>query len=479
MAGHWQGNSSSRAAKSTSSMKQIECDLAVIGGGPAGLMAAGTSARLGARTVLIECAKAGGESLWSGGVPSATLIQSARVYEMVQRAAEFGVNIESPKVRWSAITLRIAAVRDEIRALERARAKELGLSPLIGQARFLNQNSVAVVTKDGEVIVTARRFVLATGAKPEAPSIAGLEECGYMNPSDLYDLPSLPRSLLFIGGGPVACELAHCFARLGTRVTLVHKGSRLLEREDEDVSEAAAKILRAGGVDVHLRATLLEAGRDEKGAWLKLEDEKLRASKIVLAMGKKCDLADLNPDTSGVKWETNGVRVDAYLRAAPTVWACGDVTGGPYSTHRAVQQARIAAQNALLRTPVPNSEQALPRVTYLDPEIASVGLLEREAEAAGAKVYRVPFSGLHRAIIVGETSGFCKILASPSGRILGASIVGAGAGEQIAMLAQCVRDGILMQELSEAVFAYPTMGEITRLAAQQYLRALLKEPLSS
>jgi pyruvate/2-oxoglutarate dehydrogenase complex dihydrolipoamide dehydrogenase (E3) component len=300
-----------------------------------------------------------------------------------------------------------------------------------------------------------------------------LAESDFLTHENLYDLPSLPRSLVFLGGGPVACEFAQAFARLGTRVMLVQKGTRVLEREDDDVSAEALKSLRAAGVEVHLNSTVLAAGRDEKGAWLQLENETLRAAHLVVAVGKVCDLSGLNAEAAGVRWTERGVEVDAYLRAARNLWACGDVTGAPYFTHRAEYQGRIAAQNALLPVRAKADDRALPRVTYLDPEVASVG----EGESAQTKTYRVPFATLDRAIIAGETQGFCKISASHSGRIVGASIVGASAGEIIALLAQCVRDGVLISELGEAVFAYPTLSEIAHRAGQQYFQELLRQPL--
>jgi pyruvate/2-oxoglutarate dehydrogenase complex dihydrolipoamide dehydrogenase (E3) component len=189
------------------------------------------------------------------------------------------------------------------------------------------------------------------------------------------------------------------------------------------------------------------------------------------ATGKVCDLSGLNVEAAGVRWNERGVETDAYLRASKTVWACGDVVGAPYFTHRAEYQGRIAAQNALLPVRAKTSDRALPRVTYLDPEIASVGSLQ------GERVFKVAFASLDRAIIEGETQGFCKIVTGNSGRIVGASIVGANAGELIALMAQCVRDGVLIQELGEAVFAYPTLAEIAHRAGQSYFTELLKQPL--
>jgi pyruvate/2-oxoglutarate dehydrogenase complex dihydrolipoamide dehydrogenase (E3) component len=277
--------------------------------------------------------------------------------------------------------------------------------------------------------------------------------------------------MIILGGGPVACEFAQAFARFGTKVTILQRDAGVLPLEDEDVSAEALRILKIAGVEVRLSSTVLEAGEENGETWLRLEDETLRAAHVLAATGKVCDLTGLNVEAAGVRWNERGVEIDAHLRASKTVWACGDVVGAPYFTHRAEYQGRIAAQNALLPVRAKTSDHALPRVTYLDPEIASVG------SSQGERVFKIAFASLDRAIIEGETQGFCKIVTGKSGRIVGASVVGANAGELVALLAQCVRDGVLIQELGEAVFAYPTLAEIAHRAGQSYFTELLKQPL--
>lgn len=465
-------------------MNMQEFDLAVIGAGTGGLVSAFLGDSLGARVALIEKNKVGGECLWTGCVPSKTLIKSARVYETCKRASEFGVHVEKPRVIWGAVKLRIADVRDDIKKNERDELAKSKIEIIQGAAQFEDQNTLIISGKNGEQRIQAQKFILATGSKPRIPQIEGLDETGFIIYEQIYTLPTLPRSLIFIGGGPVACELAQAFARFDSKVTILQSGPTLLPNEDADVSAFVAQMLQQDGVIVHLNADVKSAAIDGERKRVDFktdgETQQVAASEIVVATGKEVDLSDLNIGATGASWTSQGVDTDAFLKAAPNVWACGDVTGKFLFTHVAEAQGKIAAQNALLPLKKKWDERVVPWTTFTDPEIARVGLTETEARAHGGevKVYRQEFSKLDRAIIEGDARGFLKVVTSGSGRILGAHIVGPSAGELIHGFVAAVRDGTLIQEFAETIHVYPTLSEIGHRAGNEYFQDILKNELA-
>ncbi|HVF84916.1 MAG TPA: FAD-dependent oxidoreductase, partial [Abditibacteriaceae bacterium] len=456
-------------------------DLVVIGAGTGGLVSAVGAKALGANVVLIERERVGGECLWTGCVPSKTLIKSARVFETINRAAEFGVHIEKPKLVWNAVKLRIKDVRDEIKKLEREELQKANLEVITGEASFVDANTLRVVGKNGEQTICAKKFILATGSKPNIPDVEGLRETGFITYADVYDLPNLPRSLITLGGGAVACEMAQALARFGTKVTILQQGERLLPKEDKEVSQATYRILEQSGVVVHLNAKAVRAGRGEDRAWIEFEKDnqtqRVEGSRIMIAAGKIVDTSSLKLSAIGVQSDARGVVVDEHLRTTvPNIWACGDVTGSLLFTHVAEAQAKIAVQNALLPLKARWDARVVPWTTFLDPEIAHLGLTEEEAriEYSNVKVYRQHFKTLDRAIIEGETEGFLKVVCSPAGRVLGAHIVGANAGELIHNWIAAVRDGALIEEFGEAIHVYPTLSEIGHRVGNASYQELLE-----
>ncbi len=456
-------------------------DLAVIGAGTGGLVSAVGAKALGADVVLIERERVGGECLWTGCVPSKTLIKSARVFETIKRAEEFGVHIEKPKLVWNAIKLRIKDVRDEIKKLEREELNKANLEVVTGEASFIDANTLRVVGKSGEQTIRAKKFILATGSKPKIPALEGLRETGFITYADVYDLPNLPRSLVVLGGGAVACEMAQALARFGVKVTILQQDERLLTKEDAEVSQAAHRVLENSGVAVHLKAKAMRAGEGEDRAWVEFEKDnqtqRVEGSKILVAVGKTVDVSSLKLDGIGVQSNERGLIVDEHLRTTtPNVWACGDCVGGLLFTHVAEAQAKIAVQNALLPLKAKWDARVVPWTTFLDPEIAHLGLTEEEArlEYSNPKIYRQSFKTLDRAIIEGETEGFLKVVCSPSGRVLGAHIVGANAGELIHQWIAAVRDGALIEEFGEAIHVYPTLSEIAHRAGNASYQELIE-----
>ena len=471
------------------SSMQTNTDVAVIGGGTAGLVSSAVAASLGARATIIESDKVGGECLWRGCVPSKTLLKSARVFHTVKGAAEFGVHLEKPRLIWSAVKLRLADVRDEIKANEREALQKSSVQIVNGRARFLDANTLEISNKSGVGKLTAKKFVLATGSAPRIPKIEGLEEVGWIAPDGLFDKPNLPKSLIFIGGGPVSIEMAQAFARFGTKVTVLQNAERILQKEEPEISALMLKLLRAEGITIHLEAAATRADWDgeRKRIWFDMPDEKnqsVSAGEIVVSIGKTPVYQNLGLEKIGVKADAKGIGVDAHLKtSAANVWACGDATGGPYFTHVAENQGKIAGANAVLPAPLAQKldNRGLSWVTFTDPEVAHLGqTLEQAKQEWGesTRAWHIPFSELDRAIIEGETSGFARIITTGSGRIVGAHIAGAHAGEIIGSLIIPIREGALIGEFAEAMFPYPTLSEIVHKAGNAYYQELLASNLA-
>jgi pyruvate/2-oxoglutarate dehydrogenase complex dihydrolipoamide dehydrogenase (E3) component len=460
-------------------------DIAIIGGGTAGLVSGFLAKELGANTVLIERARVGGECLWTGCVPSKTLLKTARVFDTVKRASEFGIHLEKPRLVWSAVKLRLADVQDDIRALEKREIAKSGLEIIRGEASFLDANTLKINGSDGQQIISAKGFILATGSRNIVPPIDGLQETGFLTNQTIFDIPSVPRSLLIVGGGPVACEMAQAFARFGSKVTILQNGARLLPRDDADISVEAQRVLAQEGIEVFCNVEVLRAGVIETKKWLEFrvgkgETQRIEGSEIFVAVGKVADVSALGLENAGVKHDEKTVEVDAYLRtSAKNIWACGDVCGLFQFTHFAEHAAKVAVQNALLPLKKKLDSRVVPWTTFLDPEVAHVGSNEDEAcrDHPNCRVFRVPFSELDRAIIEGEARGFLKVVTSDSGRILGAHIIGPGAGEIIHAFVPAVRDGMLLSEFAETIHVYPTLSEISHRAGNEWYREVLERKI--
>lgn len=460
-------------------------DIAIIGGGTAGLVSGVLAKELGANAVLIEREKIGGECLWSGCVPSKTLIKAARVFDTVKRASEFGIHLEKPRIVWSAIKLRLADVQDEISAHEKTEIAQCGLEIARGDAQFLDANTLRINGKDGETTISAKKFILATGSRNDIPQIEGLEETNFLTNATLFDVPSVPRSLLIIGGGPNGCEMAQAFTRFGSKVTILQKGARLLPRDDEEISAEAQRVLAQEKIEIHCDATIEKAGIDDAKKWLDFrvgdgEIQRIEADEIFVATGKTADVSSLRLENAGVECDGGFVKTDSHLKAsAKNIWACGDVCGPYRFTHTAEYEAKIAVQNALLPLKTSVDFRAVPWTTFLDPEVAHVGLNEEEAhrEHGEIRVFRADFSGVDRAIIEGEARGFLKVVCSGSGRVLGAHIIGTSAGEIISLFVTAVKNGALLSEFAETIFVYPTLCEIAHHAGNEWFRELLKEKI--
>ena len=461
-------------------------NLIVIGAGSAGLVAAYLAAILQARVTLVERDRMGGECLNTGCIPSKALIHAARQAAQIRRAGELGlraqVEVDFARVmEHVAEVVRAIAPHDSVERFAR-----LGVECLRGTARLISPHSVEVQTDATVQTITARAIVLATGSRPAVPSIPGIERTGYLTSDTVWALRELPRRLLVLGGGPVACELAQCFARFGSHVEMVEKLPRLLPREDEDVSRLLGERFAAEGIVVHAGC---EAARfivnDNTKALVVAAAERettLAFDALLCATGRVPNATGYGLEELGLRINASGaIETDAFMRTTcDSVYACGDIAGPYQLTHAASHQATQATLNALFgRFRRWRADRAvLPQVTFTEPEVARVGLNESEARVQNIAfdVTRHGFDELDRAITDHAGGGFIKVLTEPGkDRMVGATIVGQHAGEIIAELTLAMQHGLGLGKILDTIHAYPTYAEAVRLVAAQWKQAHLSD----
>ncbi len=448
-------------------MDKITCDICIIGAGSGGLSVAAGAAQMGARTVLVEGHKMGGDCLNYGCVPSKALLAAAHAAHAQETGAAFGVAPQVPQVDFAGAKDHVARAIATIAPHDSVeRFEGLGVRVIQAWGRFTGPRTLEA----GGFEITARRFVIATGSGPFVPPIPGLDGVPYMTNETVFDLRDRPDHLIVIGGGPIGMEMAQAHRRLGCRVTVI-EAARALGREDPELATVALDALRAEGIEIR-EDTAVTAVAGQAGAiTVSTAAGDVQGSHLLVAVGRKVHLDRLNLDAAGVAHTPRGVTVDARLRSTNRrIYAIGDAAGGAQFTHLAGYHAGLVIRSALFGLPAKARTDHIPRATYTDPELAQVGLTEAEARRAhGAKVeiHRVPFSGNDRAIAQGRTTGFLKLMVV-GGRPVGVSIVGPQAGELIALWALVIANRLKLSAVANMVAPYPTLGEIGKRAAGAY-----------
>lgn len=456
-------------------------DIIVIGGGTAGLVTAAGAANLGAKVALIEREALGGDCLWTGCVPSKALIAFARKYREAGGGRQEGAPRSSA---WPEAVAWMRSARERIAQHDDPeRFREMGVDVILAPARLAGPERVEV---DGRLL-RARRIVLAMGSAPAIPPIPGLAEAGFLTHVTAVDHPppTLPASIAILGGGPIGLEFAQTYARLGAAVTVLELLPEVLPQEDPEVGRFIRERLMAEGIAVLTGFRAREVRREGAlKAIVGADGQRIVADELFVATGRRPNTRDAEPARAGVELDDQGaVRVNAKLETtALGIWAAGDVTGGLQFTHVADYMARVVVQNALTPLKTRADYRVVPWVTFTDPEVARVGLTADEAAAAGgeggerAEVHRYGFADLDRAIVEGAATGFAKVVARRNGTILGATVVGRGAGELIMEFVLAMRHGIKLPALSRTIHPYPTMSEIVKRTADNYYRAKLSGP---
>ena len=468
-----------RALGAYSKPRRFDTNLVVIGAGSAGLVAALIAATVKAKVTLVERHRMGGDCLNTGCVPSKALIRSARIADYARRAPEFGLEAMDVKVDFRRVMERVQAVVKTIEPHDSVeRFTSLGVDCLQGQARIRSPWEVEV---DGRTITT-RNIIIASGARPRVPDIPGLAGLDYLTSDTVWEIREAPRRLLVLGAGPIGCELAQAFARLGCQVTLATHAARVLPREDVEVSDRVAAVFAAQGMTVLTGHEPQAFGTGDDGQRVTFRTAygecQLQFDRLLLAVGRHANVEDLGLEALGIGLTRTGtVVVDDYLRTrVPTIFACGDVAGPYLFTHMASHQAWYAAVNALFgRFRSFKVDYAIvPWATFTDPEVARVGLNEREAveRDIACEVTRYDIDDLDRAIADGEAHGFIKVLTEPGrDRILGATIVGYHAAELLPEFVLAMKHGIGLNKILGTIHVYPTLGESNRFLASEWRKA--------
>ena len=447
-------------------------DICVIGAGAGGLSVAAAAAAFGVPVVLVEKSRLGGECLYTGCVPSKALIAAAKRVRGLAEAEAFGVSAGAVTVDFGKVHRH---VQDVIAAIapndSKARFTGLGVRVIEAVARFKDRDTV--VTGDGTEIA-ARRFVIATGSSPSLPPIAGLEQVPFLTNETVFDLATRPEHLIVIGGGAIGLELAQAFRRLGSAVTVLEAAAPLA-REDAECAEIVLEALAREGVDLRGRVDVVRV--EASGATLNVViragegESTICGSHLLVATGRTANVEGLGLEQAGIACDRRGIVVDSGLRTTnKRVYAIGDVAGRGQFTHLANYQAGLVIRNALFRLPAALNEDIVPRVTFTDPELAQVGPTEDEARARGLaiRVLRWPYHENDRAQAERTTSGHIKVVTNRRGRILGATIVGAAAGELITTWALAITKRSNIRTFLGIIVPYPTLAEIGKRAAMTY-----------
>jgi len=455
-------------------------DLCIIGAGSGGLTVAAGAAQMGADVVLIEKGKMGGDCLNYGCVPSKALLAAGKRAEIERSKSGFGVACHQPSIDFAAVNDH---VKDVIAGIEPhdsvERFEGLGVKVIQAEGRFTGHREVTA----GGVRIQARRFVVATGSSPGVPPINGLADVPYLTNETVFELREAPEHLLVIGGGPIGAEMAQAHRRLGSRVTILEMFT-LLGKDDQEAAEFVRARLASDGIEILEGVEIASVEKQGEGlaARVKLngQDTTIEASHLLVAAGRRANVNGLGLEEAGIAYSPKGIEVDKRLRTSnKRVFAIGDVAGGYQFTHVAGYHGGIVIRNALFRLPAKVNERTVPWVTFTDPELAQVGLTEAQAKEQhgdAVEVLRWSFGENDRARAERETEGLVKVMVGKRGRVLGATIVGAHAGELIQPWILAMQEDIKIGSMASYIAPYPTLGEVNKRAAGSYYTDRLFSP---
>lgn len=452
--------------------KPVIADICIIGGGSAGLSVAAGAAQLGAKVVLLERAKMGGDCLNYGCVPSKALLAAGKAAKAARKASWFGVGLPEPQVDYAGVQ---AHVRDVIATIAPhdsvERFEGLGVEVIQDAGRIIAHDSVQA----GATTIKAKRFVVATGSSAFVPPIPGIESVPYLTNETIFGIEQKPEHLIVLGGGPIGCEMAQAHAMLGIKVTLIEMFS-IMPKDDPEAVEVVRTALQDDGVALYeeAKASAVEALADGGLAVTVEQDgqtKHIQGSHLLVATGRVPNVAGLGLEQAGIDYDRRGIKVGTNLRSSnKRVFALGDVAGGPQFTHVAGYHASIFVRQVLFRQPAKLDYKALPWVSYTAPELGQVGLTEAMAKEQGleVQVLRWSFSEMDRAVAERATQGFIKVLVSRKGQVVGATIVGRGAGELLQPWALAIATKMKLSTMAGHIAPYPTFSEINKRVAGAY-----------
>ncbi|HCC55125.1 MAG TPA: mercuric reductase [Desulfobulbaceae bacterium] len=466
-------------------MANYDYDIGIIGGGAAGLTVASGAAQLGAKTLLIEKEEAlGGDCLHFGCVPSKTLIKTAHVYHLMKNGPKFGLPaITPPPVDFKEISARIKAVIDIIQKHDSVeRFCKLGAKVSFGAPEFTDEHAIRLNGKT----TSARAWVIATGSFALVPPIEGLDKTSYLTNREIFSLEKLPGSMIILGAGPIAVEMAQAFCRLGSQVTVIQRSGQILSKEDKEMADLVQQELEKEGVAFVLNTAVLRVGdlgrerevviKNEAG-----ETRTLKAEALLVALGRSPNVAGLGLGKIDIPFDHQGIKVDQRLRTNHRhIYAAGDVSGGYQFTHVAGYEGGVVLSNAIFHLPRKADYTHVPWCTYTHPELASIGMNEKSVRKAGIEysVWQEEFSGNDRALAEGEGVGLIKLLLDKKEKPLGIQILGPQAGDLLSEWVAIMNGGVGLSKIASAIHPYPTLGEINkRVVGSVFSRKIFSEPV--
>jgi len=452
--------------------KDLTVDICVIGGGSGGLSVAAGASQMGARVVLIEKGKMGGDCLNYGCVPSKAMLAAGHAAEAHRQSARFGVAADKPGIDSKGVfghihgTIAAIAPNDSVERFE-----GLGVRVIQAPAKFTGQTEVTA----GDTRVTARRVVVATGSSAFVPPIPGLKEAGYHTNETVFYADRLPSHLIVVGGGPIGIELAQAHRHLGAKVTVLELFT-VMPKDDPELVDVVRRQLHEDGIEIMEGVTITGVEKTDAGVAVMLKtaaaaERRIEGSDILVATGRRANVDGMDLEKAGIAYSPKGIEVDARLRTSnKKVFAIGDVAGGLQFTHMAGYHAGVVIKNALFRLPAKVDTRAAPWVTYTTPELAQVGLTEAEAAKTtdAVRVLRWPYHENDRAQAEGATEGMIKAVVTPKGKILGCGIAGAHAGELIQTWVLAIGQNVKIGGIAQMIAPYPTLGEVSKRAAGSF-----------
>ena len=456
-------------------MSRFDYDLIAIGGGAAGMVSSKLARGLGKKVALVEQGRLGGECTNCGCVPSKTLIKAANVYRQAKHAAgaDYGFSTSSePEIDRSRV---MEHVRDVVKKVYDGHSPEvfekLGIDVIFGSPTFVDDHHIEIAGRT----LSARSFIICTGSSASIPPIEGIDAIPYLTNQNIFDLKKLPRSMIVLGGGPIGTELAQALSRLGVKITIVEMGEQILIREDRELRDLLAERLAAEGIQILTRTKAVKLSRDKDSILLAVEYTNgetgiVEAESLLVAVGRKANVAGLDLDKAGVEYSAKGIKTDETLRtSARNIYACGDVVGPYQFSHMAEYQARIAVQNALLPVKTHANYEHYAWCTFTEPELAHAGLTEEEArERYGKKikVYKWEYKDTDRGKTDVEKTGLSKIICDDRYRVVGAHILGSRAGELIHEIQIIKTLGIPFYKLDSVIHIYPAFSDVIKQPAK-------------
>ncbi|MCL7489520.1 MAG: FAD-dependent oxidoreductase [Desulfobulbaceae bacterium] len=450
-------------------MADYDYDIGIIGGGAAGLTVASGAAQLGAKTLLIEKEEAlGGDCLHYGCVPSKTLIKTAHVYHLMKNGPQFGLPAMSPPgVDFREVSSRIRSVISVIQKHDSVeRFCKLGAKVEFGDPRFIDEHAVSLGGKS----ISARTWVIATGSSAAVPPVEGLDTTPYLTNRDIFYLDKLPGSMIVLGAGPIAAEMAQAFSRLGTRVTVIQRSGQILSKEDKDMADIVQQELEKEGVVFQMNASVVRVNNPGPEREVVIKDaagetRTLRAETLLVALGRSPNVEGLGLEEINIPFDHKGIKVNDRLRTSHKhIYAAGDVNGGYQFTHVAGYEGGVVLSNAVFHLPKKTNYTYVPWCTYTHPELASIGLNEKRAREAGIdySLFSEQFNTNDRALAEGASVGRIKMLLDKKEKPLGIQILGPQAGNLLSEWVAIMNGGVGLSKIASAIHPYPTLGEINK-----------------